>query len=219
MSSFETRLAAAMTDIAVPAGLHERLSARLRQSAAETGEPTAAIQAAAEPVTLPLEPIAHRHLRRRWLLATGALAASLLVAWQFLMPADDSRTDTATLAAGWYAHLGAKWQPLRLAPTGFSVPAAVAVPAQSWQAVHRIVGRPAVAFDLAGPGAKRAVLFVVKSSSPNLPGSPPATPSSTTTGGQTIAAWQNSGFVYVLVVEGDEREYRRLIHASDPRVA
>jgi hypothetical protein len=147
------------------------------------------------------------------------MAAGLLVAWRFFGLADDSRTDAATLAAAWYAHLGARWQPLETVPAGFGVPGGVAVPAQSWQAVNRIVGHPAVAFNLSRPGVKRAVLFVVKMASSQLPGSPPGTPASTTTGGQTIAAWQNAGFVYVLVVEGDERDYRQLINSSAARVA
>lgn len=223
MRCFETRLAAALDDVAVPEGLRERLTARLLQPAASAAE----VQPAIEPVTLPLTtgPLTTLPLttgyasRRRWLLVAASMAAGLLVAWRFFGLADDSRTDTATLAAAWYAHLGTQWQPLKTVPAGFGVPGGVAVPAQSWQAVNRIVGHPAIAFNLSRPGVTRAVLFVVKMASPQLPGSPPGTPSSTTTGGQTIAAWQNAGFVYVLVVEGDERDYRRLINTSAAHVA
>ena len=75
-----------------------------------------------------------------------------------------------------------------------------------------------MAFNLSRPGEGRAVLFVVRMGSRDIPGSPPATPQSAT-GGLTVAAWQNGGLVYVLVVEGDDRFYRRLIHTPAVRLA
>ena len=223
MRSFETRLAAALDDVAVPTGLQERLMARLRQPAdAANCSSAAEIQAVPDSVTLPLPttPLQrHNASLRRWLLAGAALAASLLVTWQFFGRTDDSKTDTVTLAAAWYGQLSPQWKPMQSVPAGFGMPGGVAVRAQSWQMVSRIAGHPAVAFNLSRPGFKRSVLFAVKMTAPQLPGSPPGTPSSTTNGGQTIAAWQNAGFVYVLVVEGDEREYRRLINSTAVRVA
>ena len=98
MQSFDSRLASALDDVPVPDGLAGRLLARLGE-AAETppiggvvsassplNQPvvaTAAVLDAAVPggvvaesATLPMQ----RASRRRWLVVTGSLAASVLVA-------------------------------------------------------------------------------------------------------------------------------------------
>ncbi len=154
-------------------------------------------------------------------MAAAALAASVLAAvgvWNLLPPADDGRDDTTAAAAQWYSQLQGHWEKISMSPAGYAVPRSVVAVPQGWQMITRAARHNGVAFDLSRPGAARAVLFVVRMSAASLPSSPPAMPQSAS-GGRTIAAWQNAGRVYVLVVEGDEREYRRVLKSTSGHMA
>jgi len=155
----------------------------------------------------------HRRLGRRALIA-GAVAASALVGvagWWSWRPANDSRTEITTLAAGWPGRLSNAWQPLSDAPNGFAAQGLRSAP-RGWQWASKIVGRTAVAFDVSRPRL-RAALFAIRMAAPQLPVGAPAAPQ-LTTGGQAIGAWRSAAFVYVLVVDGDERSYRELIGST-----
>jgi hypothetical protein len=233
MRSFETQLAAALHNVPVPEGLGERLTARLQQTAApaaQNGEApllsTVAAAASAETISASSTPAEAQpvHLapprpmsRRRLLVAAGSLAAGLLVmagAWRLINSSDDSQADPAALAGAWGARLTAVWQPSKSLPAGFALPQTILAAPTGWQAIgKKVVGPSGVAINLSQPGAVRAVLYVVRMTLPQLPAAPPGSPQSAT-GGRTVAAWQNAGLVYVLVVEGDERVYRRFINTT-----
>lgn len=245
--AFDERLAAALDDVAVPAGLRERLLDRLRlpdrpclpagasdPAPAVPADPVPAIPAAPAPAPLLPQPVAQsvpaavepasvpfsRRLRvgRRWWLAAAAAAAGLALAGRWWLLADRADGDVAQLAAAWQQRLTSTWQSTKTLPSGFRVPQSVAVAPRRWQALDRLAGVRGVAWDLSRPGFARAVLFVARMTSAGLPNSPPAAPQSTT-GGQTIAGWQSGGLVYLLVVEGDVKDYRRLIHLSVEQMA
>lgn len=236
--AFDERLAAALDDVAVPAGLRERLLDRLRLPDRpclpdRPGEPAPLaaaplLPALPQPVAQPVGPAAvepasvpfSRRLRvgRRWWLAAAAAAAGLALAGRWWLLADRADGDVAQLAAAWQQRLTSTWQSTKTLPSGFRVPQSVAVAPRRWQALDRLAGVRGVAWDLSRPGFARAVLFVARMTSAGLPNSPPAAPQSTT-GGQTIAGWQSGGLVYLLVVEGDVKDYRRLIHLSVEQMA
>ena len=56
-------------------------------------------------------------------------------------------------------------------------------------------------------------LFVVRLTRTGLPGAPPASPQSNTAG-KAVGYWQSGDKVYVLVVPGDERNYRAFVSSS-----
>jgi hypothetical protein len=100
----------------------------------------------------------------------------------------------------------------------------LASPATTWSHLSGLLGRRGVAYQLHAPGGARATLYVVKLAGlPNdpviaasrLPSAPPGRPQPAS-GGATMAAWQENGRLYVLVVHGDENAYRRFILPAQP---
>ena len=87
-----------------------------------------------------------------------------------------------------------------------------------WQKVDSFLGCRAVAFDMSTPGGTRATLYVVKRSVSGLPTEPPLRPT-LRTGGRSTAAWQSGPLLYVLVVEGEARGYKRLLNLPRGPVA
>ena len=145
----------------------------------------------------------------------AALAASILAAtglWTaFRSPAAPASGEVTTEAAVWFERLADHWLPIAEAPANLPLPAAIVGNPRGWQALSKTVARRGVVYSLAQGAKSRAVLFVLSAKRPGLPGAAPLTPQSAT-GGLTISAWQSQGLVYVLVVEGDERAYRRFVN-------
>ena len=88
-----------------------------------------------------------------------------------------------------------------------------------WRNVANFLGRKGVAYDLQTPAGVKATLYVVRlgglPTGPQieanlLPTSPPRKPQPAS-GGDSMAAWQEHGRLYVLVVHGDENAYQQLI--------
>jgi hypothetical protein len=75
--------------------------------------------------------------------------------------------------------------------------------------VSDFLDRDAVAYDLRYRRIK-ATLYVVQATVEGLPNSPPMRPDATT-GGYAVGSWQEGDLLYVLVVSGSEREYRRFV--------
>jgi hypothetical protein len=145
----------------------------------------------------------------------AALAASILAAtglWTaFRSPAAPASGEVTTEAAVWFERLADHWLPIAEAPANLPLPSAIVGNPRGWQALSKTVARRGVVYSLAEGAKSRAVLFVLSAKRPGLPGAAPLTPQSAT-GGLTISAWQSQGLVYVLVVEGDERAYRRFLN-------
>jgi hypothetical protein len=215
LQGFDLRLAAALHDVPVPAGLADRLLARLH-----AGENSAGHAAAPMACVLPLverpAPAARIAIRRRTWMAASAAAVVLIAtgAWLVFRP-ETQPPDAAELAATWYAALNnssVSWTVSGNGPSGFPVPNSIRVPARGWTSVGKIVGAKGVVYDLGGAG-RTAVLFVVRMpSDASLPSRPPVSPQMST--GLTIGVWQSGELRYVLVVSGDIRAYRDLIDSN-----
>jgi hypothetical protein len=224
---FDRRIAAVARDVPVPAGLAERILARLPSSSepVSNGLPTAksALAIVRQPAVHSVSPAAgprrRRFSKRAWSL-TG-LAASLLIAVGLVVfwPAHKPLSASTLIGSSgdWFAQLadGTTWQDL----TGHERDLANYPPAnalrvrpQRWSNVSSLVGEDAVVYDLSTAG-HRAFLFVIPNDDPVAGPVPPSTPPSST-GGRMIGCWQSQGMVYVLVVEGDERVYQNLIDSS-----
>ncbi|MDY0165385.1 MAG: hypothetical protein RBS80_02520 [Thermoguttaceae bacterium] len=198
---------AAMSDVPVPEGLQSRILARL--SAAN--EPLATTEG--------------RRSRRRWLISAGglaALAASLFVAFWVGMPGPTPHDEAGILAVVCrqflqeaeadfaQGRLLAESQP----PARFPLSRAVArVPDIRWRAVRGLLGEQVIAYDFPAAGSRQATLYVAAApSSESLRTRPPMHPIQST-GGLSASVWREDGRLYVLVVRGDIRAYRRLIYA------
>jgi len=212
VQQLDARLNPAMHEVAVPAGLVDRLLAAL---AAESAEASPELNGAAPvdavvtlPASLPIPGVS----RRRWLLASLATAAGLLVAatlaWHY-RPTVEQPIDVAGLGESLYSRVNEQWRSIASAPVALRFPNSL-IPAHGWQAVEDN-GEKAVAFDLSH-GPARGVLFVLRRKLPRLQSSTPTNPQYST-GGRAIAAWESNGLSYVLVVE-DERSYRSFFKTS-----
>jgi hypothetical protein len=212
------KVAAALHDLPVPAGLAERLLAvaESKMPAPEVNLPLAISESGATSAR------SRRRSRRRWLLAGGSLALVALLAlsaYPWLRTVHVvAREELGGQAAQWLQQLPTNsWQAANRLPPNVAIDPAVAARPRQWQplTIQRPSGWSAsvTAVDLSpsGPEAPRAVLFVVKSSASfAVPAIPTATSRLSLSGGFAATAWQRPGsaFLYVLVVE--ERGGQRL---------
>jgi hypothetical protein len=218
-------VAEAFGRVPVPVGLADRVLARL--SAADM--PTAGgMASSSSPCLVGAMPTAsvgmapspgHRTWRRRtWLVAAGALAvaASVLVA-VLLSSSRSSRfsvEDVLDQAIAFFnrdARVGGT--PLGVEPLPpASYPLSRALPTRNcqvrWRWVDGLVESRGVAYDMVGPGGVSATLYVVPLSLVGVGDAPPGGPMHAT-GGRSAAMWQEGDRLYVLVVEGESREYER----------
>jgi hypothetical protein len=222
---FDVRLAEALDDVPVPEGLAGRIVERLRciQGASEqsvTHEP------AEHTVSVTRRPARTRHRRRALLVGGGmiAAAASLTAIVWVGVNASPSLTEDALLTAGRERFLadqrafadgqGPRSQPLTRQSMPREMPpssAVVRTRSMRCREAGHLLGRPAVAYDYPGRATPRATLYVVRAAAAEpLPMRPPADPP-ISTGGVSIAAWQQGELIYVLAVRGGASTYRRLI--------
>jgi hypothetical protein len=86
-----------------------------------------------------------------------------------------------------------------------------------WRTVKGFLGRRGVAFDLQGPRGTTATLYVVKlAGTPKaariLPGTGPAPLNHPASSGiRPTEAWLENGYLYVLVVDGNQEDYQQFI--------
>jgi hypothetical protein len=211
-------LGAAFRDVAVPDGLAQRLIDRLAAARSETDIPAqvseAAVAVVEEPIAAPVRKAAAGS--RRWLLLAAAIssAAAILLAVAWLKT---PRTTTYTMAAVLeeatdFFHLETpspdRQSTAAAPPSDYPFSRDVLRPRQvRWRPIQGFLGRDGIAYDLSGPGNTRATLYVIPRVVAGLPTQPPTVPRPTTAGCST-AAWQVSGLLYVLVVDGGPAAYR-----------
>jgi hypothetical protein len=206
----------AVQDVPLPAGLNERLLARLAaeqgESAIEQEPPPPAVAAGLpSPATEPVS-------RRRWLRWSVSVAAAASIAgiagFYYLHTRGTliaEKIDDESIA--YYDQ--EEPQPayaLETAPAGYPLSRFVyRLPGTRWRPVTGFLHRNlnGVAYDLMFRGAS-ATLYVVPTSVASLPSQPPLR-LGMSTGNRAAAAWQEGSLLYVLVVEGSERTYQSFI--------
>jgi hypothetical protein len=194
---FDRSVRAALDDIAVPAGLAERMLARCEAAPATTS---------AEPI---LAKKANRFSRRQ-LIALFSAAASLLILVGGGLALQDwlnksrpvSNDVLAMNAVTWFDQCGpaATWHTAAAPPQQFPLDSAIKFAPKGWRYLDD-EKRDIVAYEIVFRG-ERALLFVFKPTRP-YPGLA-RTPFTglTASGGISLGAWQRNDRVYVLAVHG-----------------
>jgi hypothetical protein len=225
VQQIDARLVAMFDSVPVPGGLAGRLLDRLAANPAAglpSTEPLperSSLTTTTTKVPSSLDAERMRPVTRRdWIKFCGWTAAGLLVAISAALvsrPPATSRLDIADEAAVWFRQLAGTWRPVARPPKGFPIPAGIGGTPIGWQPLAGSVAKKGVAYDLTQGRNTHAVLFVLGTSRRDLPIAPPHVPQSTTAG-LAIGAWQSGGLLYVLVVQGDERAYRKFFSQSRP---
>lgn len=229
LQKWDAAVASTMEQVPVPAGLAARITARLSASTAGTGlddvllaaqSQTADASATVEPSGRHAAPADSAQARRKWLIGAAAVATTAAIAIsvaQYLNTSSD--TPLETMADAWLTQLQPKWQSMAQAPKEFAVPGTITVEAVGWQNIGQFAGMHGAAYKLVHPTAGAAKLFVVRlSNKTGLPATPPAKPQFTT-GGRSIGYWQSGKLVYVLVVDGNEHNYRAFVNPAQMPLA
>jgi hypothetical protein len=219
VQAWDAAITGAMDQAEVPKGLAERILSRLPSTESVSAPPVPHVVTIDQPVDMTGSRAASRSRiarwrRREWLGAAATAAAVLLVS---LLVYDrwspgSGETSLDEQADGWLADLArdtTSWQAMSSAQRDFPVPDAVTASPTGWRPVKTARG---VAYQLRN-GVGKATLFVMKMATTGLPAAPPVNPQSTT-GGRAIGYWQSGRLMYVLVVEGDQRSYRRFVSTS-----
>ena len=221
-------LADAFRDVPVPAGLQERILARL----AACGSPgVSAVDFRQEPAGVSGGGIAARRAwPRRWLIAAGGLAAAAAVVLGVFLHFRHSdtirRSDLLTSAIEHSINaprdggnpMAGPIQPPREFPFSQAL-AAIFSPGESlfsgmrWRVVRSFLNRDAVAYDLVGPRGVSATVYVSTCSVEGLSAEVPLRPM-LSTGQSSASAWQEGDLVYVLVVDGGIQDYERFFAAA-----
>ncbi len=200
----------AFHEVSIPEGLAERLLEAIQQPSDAAG-------------------VSPRRSRRVWLWSSAAAtlttAAALVVAICLWSPGPQEMgiDDLVNLAQGSFydAVENGQWDhQMERAPVDHPPCSSVLPTAVAWQRVKTDLDRTTIVYDLTPPGKRRVILMVARSrvAVPGLRSVPPSPPQSTT-GGFAIGAWRRGELTYVLIVEGDERRYGRLIKAPSNFVA
>jgi hypothetical protein len=216
VQSLDRAISEAIDDVPLPEGLSERLLARLAieglVSAAENLAPEGVPPAAAP------APRASSVPRRLWRSASIGLAAAASIAaiiagvnlWQ--RPALTVETVKAQV-------LQYNDEPLAGAPLEAGLPQGYPLsryiyrlPRTTWRPVYGFLHRNdlnGVAYDMMFRGTT-ATLFVISAPAKQLPTAPPLR-TGMASGNRAVAAWQENGLLYVLVVDGNDRAYQSFI--------
>jgi hypothetical protein len=220
---FDSTISRAMHDVAVPDGLADRLLARLamgRAAALAASEgPSTVENAVVTPLSCDVSPAVGGWSRRGLLAIVSTVAATVVVGVyvaRYLQ--SDADASVESLADTWLAELDANWVGMDQAPRNYVVPAAITAEATGWQRIHSLGRFLGVAYRLESPRAGAARLFVVRLAKSGLPSSPPVKPQ-WTTGGRSIGYWQSGELTFVLVVEGNEDNYRSFANVSRMPIA
>jgi hypothetical protein len=214
LHGFDHEVVAALDDVDVPAGLADRLLARLAEQNVAAG--------AAQEAAVELAPAAERgsgargrFTRRQAGWAIG-VAASLLIAtfavWQAIKPATFAIEEIPSLASTWRSELSNGWHEGAL-PAGFVVPGPLRKFMGDWQAML-IKGHDAIAVRLRHPGGREAMLFVVRGGAGRVEETRiPSSPQSPS-GGWAVGYWRDDNNLNVLLVQGGVAEYQKLIKSD-----
>ncbi len=218
-------LAQAFQDVPVPDGLADRILARLAATSPEPADGLRVLSAAREPAALNEPPEAavstpRRRLHWGWYVATGcaALAASLLLAVILNLPRPSAdRPEELQHQAIAFFNEDARGTGVLLGigpPPPGGYPLSRAIPARArqvrWRSVAGFLGRSGVAYDIAAPSGISGTVYVVQWNLSGLGAGPPPTPM-LATGQRCTAIWQEGDVLYVLVIEGESRDYERFL--------
>jgi hypothetical protein len=184
---------------------------------------TARIIAGVEAASLAASPSPSRDARlsrRRLLMGTAAViavAASLaFVLWPRHHVLDEA--DLQESHAWHVAIADIDWRPVSHQDlSGHNLPRQLRFAPRRYSDASKAVGRNAMAYDLSAPSGPKATLFVIEQQEVPIDRVPYAAPQvpQHRTSGYSVAYWQDSNHIYVVVVESDQPgEYRRLIDSS-----
>ena len=220
MQKVDAVLAGAIQDVPVPAGLADRLLARLSVPATESAAVASGECCAAAPPTK----ITRRRVQRWALVVSAAAAAILLVAvgWFQRSRVEYSPSSVLEAAVDFFnrdGHDGGSLLSAVASPWGYPASRCVRLPPETrWRKVASLLKSGGVAYELAGANGPRATLYVVRQSVPGLPDQPPLRPVYGTARCSS-AAWQEGQLLYVLVVIGETADYQRFVNVSIGPVA
>jgi hypothetical protein len=217
LQRFDARLREAVCDAPTSVGLAERILAALKAQAHGESAVGAAEPAVALAPPLDQSSQAPAQVGRRWRLAAAVTVAATLalvavgVAIVWRSPAAALNPDDLLAgAAMWSRELAADspdWAPLEQPQADFPPSKTLRGVVRRWVDIRDRAGRPGVAYELVGHDGRRATLFAVRHAERIAPSAPPQAPNSTTLG-LMIGLWQEGDVVYLLVVDGDDRDYR-----------
>ena len=237
--AFDGAVAKAFDDVPVPAGSLERVLAAIAQQEGFIAEQESLTAPAPAATLVPASlqqnasPRSEHLSRRRWLAACGSAAATtaagfgLFFWWQGRQRAELTHDDLLQQALAFYGSpeaLKMPAVPVSQTPPPAEYPLSRAIVAMRdvprWRMLDgQFLGRPGVAYELAGPQEKRAVMYVVAADGsnrapliPSLPAEPVHTPD--TTGGVAIGVWREDARIVVFLVEGDAARYRGFLTAQ-----
>ncbi len=224
LRQLDRRIIAALEDVPVPAGLTERILHSLSQGAGveDAGESESVIPlSGAQPRDRgPRIP----RVRRRTALIAAAVASAAAIALYlgFRSPTPQYGPDViSSIARELFDQERNQAVAEAAAPSVKGYPSSSVVVQLATTRPRRLedfLGRSGVAYDLKRGGI-RACLYVVKiSAGPRMPrietSQVAGQPRPASTGGLTTAVWREQGYLYVLVVEGGEAEYRQFLAVS-----
>jgi hypothetical protein len=225
-----------MADVPVPSGLQERLLVAVAAAEAPRAPgPSEAVDRAIDPGVPAAprgaamadrgetqsggRPAAAPWLSRRRVLAAVAVVAAVaaILTVVVLVPmgptgvAEERVVQDIELAYLDRLQGVEGWRTDHALPEGFSPPPGVSLgPLRAWQSV-RVWGCRGIAYEVANPRpARKAVVLVIQRRVRGLPGAPPISPQSTTLG-RCVGVWQSESYVYALIVEGTEPQYRQFV--------
>jgi len=217
---WDARLGAALTAIAPPVALQERILGRLAQHAALSAAAPVALASsvasenAAAPeaaVTPTKQPLTQPHSRRYWLRMTlaGTIAAAAtaggILFWPQTQPLSKSDLEGAI---AWLDKTddAAAWRTADFPTAAYPLPRVLRYQPLRWQNISRQLGHTGVAYDFTVAGGPRARLFVLGCAEQLAGGRLPAQPQFSTHG-VNVTFWQNGEQLYVFVVEGPTGRY------------
>jgi hypothetical protein len=223
LQRFDRRISTATLNVPVPAGMAERILARVQ--IASSNSTVVASNDAVDDAPCPAPATGpNRRLmgRRGWMLAAVAASVAMVVS-VVLWPRPTELTADELLSRGgnWAKQLWTQPTNWILLPAGqrqlpnYPLAAPIVVSPSRWADVGGISESNAVAYDLSTGGGQRAILFVIRDAEIECNPTPPISPQSSTEG-LMIGCWRAQGVVYVLVVDGDERSYKNLLKSIPP---
>jgi len=219
----------AFQDVPLPDGLEERLLARLafegnvveQVTDARSTDDVDAVSPASQ-----TRSATTRQIVWRAGLAISAVAAVVAIMVVFLTPQDVPALNPTDLASKGVAFVQSAidaddWQTAE-PPEDYPPSKFVLVPVHGWHQVVTDYDREAVAYDITPRDGPTATLLVIRPRGEvyGFPSGPPGRPQSTT-GGRSVAAWQQDELVFLLVIsgEGHADAYQRMTNAMGPVAA
>lgn len=226
----DEKIGSAFHDVSIPPGLDQRIFDILAHARTESLVSTA-LKAEKDhfpvrntAVSLPAE--GKRKVSRRWLvLSVGIMtaAAVLLIALCLNSRNVDNYTEQSVLdEAICFFDADASQAGFLLTekspPKSYTFSRAVLFSKNiRWREIHNLLGRSGIAYDLPCRDGGRATLYVIDLNVEMLGHEPQFRPF--TTGGYYTSAWKESGFLYVLVVQGGLQTYQNHLNLHSGPVA